>query len=77
MERWLRRELRPLVDRLLAREHLAAQGIFDPDYDFRALDSERLWPVLMFQLWHLLYVEEGLSEPPSFSWRYVAASAVS
>src|SRR5215211_1030060 len=77
LERWLRRELRPLVDRLLSREHLAAQGIFEPAYDFRALDSERLWPVVMFQLWHLLYVEEGLTEPPSFSWRDVAARAVS
>ena len=31
-------------------------------------ESERLWPLLMFQLWHLLYVEEGLTDSPSFTW---------
>jgi len=75
LERWLRVELRPLVDRLLSPEHLRAQGIFEPTYDFRALDAELLWPVLMFQLWHLLYVDEALTEAPTFSWRDVAARA--
>jgi hypothetical protein len=28
----------------------------------------------MFQLWHLLYVEEGLSAAPTFGWRDVAGS---
>ena len=75
LERWLRGELRPLVERLLSREHLAAQGIFGRDYDFRALDAERLWPVLMFQLWHLLYVDEALTEAPAFSWRDLRAGS--
>ena len=75
LERWLRDELRPLVDRLLSREHLAEQGIFDASYDFRALDAERLWPILMFQLWHLLYVEEALTEAPAFSWRDLSAGS--
>ena len=26
----------------------------------------------MFQLWHLLYVEEKLDAPPAFTWRDVA-----
>ena len=30
-------------------------------------ESERLWPLLMFQLWHLLYVEEALTGTPSFT----------
>ena len=75
LERWLRTELRPLVDRMLAPERLQAQGIFDPSFDFRSLDAERLWPLLMFQLWHLLYVEEALTEAPAFGWRDVAAGA--
>jgi len=75
LERWLRQELRPLVDRMLAPEYLRAQGIFVPEYDFRALDAERLWPVVMFQLWHLLYVEEALSDAPSFSWRDLSAGS--
>ena len=75
LERWLRGELRPLAERLVSREHLRAQGIFREDADFLALDAERLWPVLMFQLWHLLYVEEALTEAPTFSWRELAVPA--
>jgi asparagine synthase (glutamine-hydrolysing) len=73
LERWLRGELRPLAERLVSREHLRAQGIFREDADFLSLDAERLWPVLMFQLWHLLYVEEALTDAPTFSWRELTA----
>ena len=75
LARWLRGPLRPLAEHLLSPEHLRAQGIFRADADFLRLDAERLWPVLMFQLWHLLYVEEGLRDAPTFSWREVAAVA--
>jgi asparagine synthase (glutamine-hydrolysing) len=75
LARWLRGPLRPLAERLLGPEHLRAQGIFRPDADFLRLDAERLWPVLMFQLWHLLYVEEALSEPPTFTWRDLQPAA--
>ena len=82
LARWLRGELRPLAERLLADEHLEAQGLFrpglaarylEPHLEGRADESERLWPLLMFQLWHLLYIEEGLTEAPSFTWGEVAA----
>jgi asparagine synthase (glutamine-hydrolysing) len=73
LERWLRGELRPLAERLVSPEHLRAQGIFREDANFLSLDAERLWPVLMFQLWHLLYVEEALTDAPSFSWRELTA----
>jgi asparagine synthase (glutamine-hydrolysing) len=81
---WLRGPLRALAERLLDDDHLRRQGIFRPGLAARLLaphvegrgdESERLWPVLMFQLWHLLYVEEGLVEAPSFSWRDVALSS--
>jgi asparagine synthase (glutamine-hydrolysing) len=80
--RWLRRELRPLAERLLSDEYLARQGIFKPGLGGRYLEphlagradeSERLWPLLMFQLWHLLYVEQELIDAPSFSWPELAA----
>jgi hypothetical protein len=29
----------------------------------------------MFQLWHLLYVEEELTAPPTFTWRDVEVAA--
>ncbi len=75
LERWLRGELRPLVDRLLSPERVRAQGVFSPSFDFASLDAERLWPLLMFQLWHLVYVEEALTEAPAFSWHDIAASS--
>ena len=74
LERWLRTELRPLVERLLSPERLQAQGIFNPSFDFASLEAERLWPLLMFQLWHLLYVDEALTDAPTFSWRDIAAT---
>jgi asparagine synthase (glutamine-hydrolysing) len=79
---WLRGPLRPLAERLLDDDRLARQGIFRPGLAARLLaphvagssdESERLWPVLMFQLWHMLYVEEGLTDAPSFSWRDLAS----
>jgi asparagine synthase (glutamine-hydrolysing) len=82
LARWLREDLRPLAERLLDDEHLRRQGIFrpglaarylEPHLDRRADESERLWPLLMFQLWHLLYVEEALDDTPSFTWRELAA----
>jgi asparagine synthase (glutamine-hydrolysing) len=66
LARWLRSELAPLVSRLLDPQRLREQGLIEP-VDYTALDAERLWPLLMFQLWHLLYVEEALDEAPSFS----------
>lgn len=82
--RWLRGELRPLAERLLSDEHVRRQGIFRPGLaerylrphlEGRADEAERLWPLLMFQLWHLLYVEEGLAEAPTFSWRDLEVAA--
>jgi asparagine synthase (glutamine-hydrolysing) len=82
LAQWLRRELRPLAERLLDDDHLRRQAIFrpglaerylQPHLDLRADESERLWPLLMFQLWHLLYIEEALTDPPTFSWRELTA----
>jgi len=73
LARWLRGPLRPLAESLLSPDHLRRQGIFRPDTDFLALDAERLWPVLMFQLWHLLYVDEGLTAAPTFGWQELTA----
>jgi asparagine synthase (glutamine-hydrolysing) len=77
LARWLRGELRPLAERLLSDEHLLRQGIFRPGLAARYLEphlagrrdeSERLWPLLMFQLWHMLVVEEAFDEAPSTGW---------
>ena len=59
--RWMREELKPLVQNVLAREKLVRDGIFDPDVVQRLLEehwSRRfdhrrgLRALLMFQIWH-------------------------
>jgi asparagine synthase (glutamine-hydrolysing) len=84
LARWLRTDLRALAERLLSDEYVERQGIFRPVLHDRYLrphlegrvdGSLRLWSLLMFQLWHLLYVEEGLTEAPSFTWRDLQVAA--
>ena len=74
---WLRSELKPLADRLLSPERLKAQGIFHPGFyeNFVAPHQRgqdytwQIWAMLMFQLWHVVFVESGASTRPSFDWR--------
>lgn len=75
---WLRGKLRPLVERLLSPERLARQGIYRPDFyyqyvrphlDGRADQTWQVWSALMFQLWHLVFIEERAMSAPTFSWR--------
>ena len=63
---WLRDQLRPLVEQLLGRDRLAAQGIFRPEFynwavlphlDGKADNTTLIWGALMFQLWHTEYME--------------------
>jgi hypothetical protein len=56
----------------LFRPGLATRYL-EPHLDGRVDESERLWPLLMFQLWYLLYVDESLTEAPSFGWAELAA----
>jgi asparagine synthase (glutamine-hydrolysing) len=79
---WLRGRLKPVVEHLLSKERLKRQGIFRPEFyleivrphlEGHAEKTYRIWPVLMFQLWHLLYVEQGLRERPSVSLDDLAA----
>jgi asparagine synthase (glutamine-hydrolysing) len=81
---WLRGPLRPLVNRLLAPERLRSQGIYDPRFytrfvrphlEARADYTWQIWAALMFQLWHLAFVESRSAESagtPSWTWRDVA-----
>jgi len=71
---WLRGRLKRGVQNLLSPERLAKQGIFHPDlykdYVVPHLEGRRdytyrIWSVFMFQLWHLLYVEEKVRTRPT------------
>ncbi len=75
---WLRGPLRPLTERLLAPSRLAEQGLFRPEFYQRFVDPHlrgqadyhpQIWTVLMFQIWHNLYIERDLTQCPSFSWK--------
>lgn len=69
-ERWFREELRDMVcDFLLSRKSLN-QGYFVPEYikhiakqhfDGREDNSQKLWNLLCFELWHRIYIENDKS----------------
>lgn len=69
---WLRGRLKPLAMMLLAPERLAGQGLFAPAFfasyvlphvEGRADHTQKVWAALMFQLWHLVFVERGGRKP--------------
>ncbi|HZS83300.1 MAG TPA: asparagine synthase (glutamine-hydrolyzing) [Stellaceae bacterium] len=71
---WLRGRLRPLAERLLAPRRLAEQGIFKPEFhaafvrphvEGKADHTNRVWAAIMFQLWHMVFIER--SGAPDFS----------
>jgi asparagine synthase (glutamine-hydrolysing) len=71
---WLRGPLKPLVERLLDPARLRAQGLFKPVFVERfvrphltaqADHTQKVWAAIMFQLWHLLFIERG--GPPDFT----------
>jgi asparagine synthase (glutamine-hydrolysing) len=75
---WLRGQLRPLAERLLAPERLARQDIFRPDFytsyvrphlEGRADFTWQVWAALMFQLWHVVFIEQKSLDKPTYSWR--------
>ncbi len=73
---WLRGRLRPLVERLLARERLERQGllrsavyeeIVQPHLDGREDRSAQVWTLMMFELWYELFIARSVREIPSAS----------
>jgi asparagine synthase (glutamine-hydrolysing) len=67
---WLRTVLRPHVDRYLSREYVEAAGMFNPETVARLVDNHMtkrsyelwtVWPLLVFHLWHALYIDGSLT----------------
>ena len=78
---WLRRELRPLVERLLHPERLHQQGLFYrgfydsfvlPHLEERADFTPQVWAALMFQIWYLIFIEQNQTEAPVYDWQAMA-----
>jgi len=75
---WLRGKLRPLAHFLLGPDRLAGQGLFRPEvYSIwvrphltgKANFGDQVWTMLMFELWHLVYIEQAATAAPAFSWQ--------
>lgn len=70
LKQWIRGPLRPLCERLLDSDRLKQQGLIAPDFASRYLDphikgsadnTNKIWTMLMFQMWHSQYIErEGV-----------------
>jgi asparagine synthase (glutamine-hydrolysing) len=76
LRQWMRNDLRPLVDDVLAESALARRGLFDP-HEVRALiaaDREgrkdgayALFAVMCIELWLRIFLDRG-GEPPGGPW---------
>jgi len=78
---WLRGNLRATVENLLAPNRLKAQGILRPEFferyvrphlDGRADYTAKVWAAFMFQLWHLIFIEQKATHRPAFDVRAIA-----
>ena len=71
IDKWFHGELLDISKQILSKERIAKQGIFD----YRCIDkmwsnyrksslfyARQLWSLLCFQLWHKMYIEEGMTE---------------
>jgi len=76
--KWLRGPLKQLAQTLLSPERLAKQGIFRPEVfniyvgphiEGKSDYTWQIWALLMFQLWHVVFIEQDPATKPAFSWR--------
>jgi asparagine synthase (glutamine-hydrolysing) len=67
---WLRGIFRPLVDRFLSPDYVAAVGCFDPDsvarivalhMSKRSYEMQAVWSLLVFHMWHALFIDRSLT----------------
>src|SRR5262249_49797795 len=66
LARWLRTDLRPLMEQLLSRDVVAARGLFSPAAVHalvaahrrgRTTHADRLWALMMLELWLREYLD--------------------
>jgi asparagine synthase (glutamine-hydrolysing) len=81
---WLRGDLAPMADQLLAPDLLRERGYFRPEYvqwlrtqhaagkrDF----SQHLWALLMFELWHRTFIDQNLSAHAGLTFESLALAS--
>lgn len=71
IKNWLKADLKPLMLEVLGREQVKSDGFFDPDYvdtlvnehlNGLANHSHRLWAMMVFGIWHNIYLRNGHSD---------------
>lgn len=67
LSKWLREDLEPLCEKLLSKENLERQGLFDVEYvaklkkdhiEEREDNRKQLWNLMIFQMWYNQWIEE-------------------
>ena len=75
---WLRGPLRGLAETLLDPARLERQEFFQPAFYTEVVRphlageadaADLVWTALMFQLWHVVFIEEEAVEAPVFTWQ--------
>jgi len=75
---WLKNELLPLAKTTLSPKRIGQRGYFhvssvqtmlDEHLSGKADHSARLWTLIVFELWHTMYIDQNILEEPSFSLR--------
>jgi asparagine synthase (glutamine-hydrolysing) len=66
IKNWLMQELRPLLLNTLSEKRITQRGYFQPQYvqrlirqhmDGKENHSHRLWALMMFEIWHQVYID--------------------
>jgi asparagine synthase (glutamine-hydrolysing) len=66
MDKWLKNDLKPLLEKYLSEERIKKQGIFDEKYIKESLggylsgksdSAYKFWFLLVFQMWYEKYFE--------------------
>ncbi len=78
IELWIRGKLGSLIKKLLDPDRLKLQGIFKPEFYYTYVlphmegkknYTRKIWAALMFQLWHIIYIENNQIDEPSYNWK--------
>lgn len=79
IDKWFQGEMLEITKQLLSKEQISRQGIFEYSYIEKAWSNysksrlfyaRQLWSLLCFQLWHKMFIEEGMTFFPHKRFKY-------